>query len=319
MEISRITCGNHTGFMKQFLKYMDLKHKSIHIARINTQHIKDYVIFRRKQRLSENTIRNDLTYIKTFFKWCFREKYLVGNPYNHEIKMPQYQPRTISHIPVGKEWDILYQFISKSLTFVPTTQNEKRKWTWFNKNIDFKEQIFLMLNTGMRGGEVQILKWKKGDLDYGKPTFPYSHLNRGNKTATIYFKRTLTTDFEFNTATIKMLRNRLDRKHPQDTYVFSNPNTNTRYNNSQLVDSFNRLCEGLGLVDKETQKSLFTPHSLRHGVISQLLRTGVPIQDISKVVARHSKIGTTYDIYGHFQTGKGKSILDSLSNDKDKL
>ena len=133
------------------------------------------------------------------------------------------------------------------------------------------------------------------------------------KSATIYFKRTLTTNFEFNTETIKMIRNRYDRRNPNDIYVFSNPNTNNRYNNSQLVDSFNRLCEGLGLVDKETQKSLFTPHSLRHGVISQLLTSGHSIQDISKVVARHSKIGTTYDIYGHFQKGKGKSILDTLS------
>ena len=55
-----------------------------------------------------------------------------------------------------------------------------------NKNINFKEQIFMMLNTAMRGGEVQILKWKPDKLDYGKPTFPYAHLNRDMKTATIY-------------------------------------------------------------------------------------------------------------------------------------
>ena len=79
------------------------------------------------------------------------------------------------------------------------------------------------------------------------------------------------------------------------------------------------MCEGLGLVDKDTQKSLFSPHSVRHGVISQLLADGHRIEDISKVVARHSKIGTTYDIYGHFQKGKGKSILDTLANDREKL
>ena len=131
------------------------------------------------------------------------------------------------------------------------------------------------------------------------------------KSATIYFKRTLTTSFEFNEPTINMLKERFDRRHPKDIYVFSNPQTNNKYNKSQLVDNFNRLCEGLGLVDKDTQKSLFTPHAIRHGVISQLLSSGNhSIQDISKVVARHSKIGTTYDIYGHFQKGKGKSPTD---------
>ena len=69
----------------------------------------------------------------------------------------------------------------------------------------------------------------------------------------------------------------------------------------------------------EKQKSLFTPHAIRHGVISRLLNEGTPIQDISKSIARHSKIGTTYDIYGHIQSGKGKSILDTLSNEKEKL
>jgi integrase len=315
LELSEVTCRNHRGYTEQFRKFIDKKHPKILVNSITTKMIKDYVLFRKRQKLSNNTIKNDLTYIKTFFKWCIRERYIIDNPYDHTIKQPKYVPRTLDQVPIGKEWDILYKFISKSLSFNPTTDDERKKWTWFNRNTDFKEQVFLMLNTAMRGGEVQILKWKKGDMDYGTPRFPYCHLNRDMKSATIYFKRTLTTSFEFNEPTINMLKERYDRRHPKDIYVFSNPQTNNKYNKSQLVDNFNRLCEGLGLVDKDTQKSLFTPHAIRHGVISQLLSSGNhSIQDISKVVARHSKIGTTYDIYGHFQKGKGKSILDTLSN-----
>ena len=102
-------------------------------------------------------------------------------------------------------------------------------------------------------------------------------------------------------------------------YVFTNPNTGGRYSKEWLVNNFRKLIKGLGLVDKKTQEDLFTPHSIRHGVISELLNKGVPIQDISKVLYRHSKIGTTYDIYGHIQSGKGKSILDTLSNAKEKI
>jgi integrase len=244
-----------------------------------------------------------------------RENHIVENPYNHEIKMPKYQPRTIDQIPIGKEWERLYDFISKSLDFNPNTDELKKKWTWFNRNKDFKEMLFIMLNTAMRGGEVRILKWKPNDKEYGTPRFPYAHLNRDMKSATIYFKRTLTTNFEFNQKTIDLIAKRYDERNPKDVYVFTNPQTNTHYNDSQFNDNFNRLCEGLGLVDKDTQKSLFSPHSVRHGVISQLLADGHRIEDISKVVARHSKIGTTYDIYGHFQRGKGKSILDTLSKD----
>ena len=314
-ELSYITYQNHKGYTEQFRKYIVKKRKNIRIHQITTDDIKKYVKFRRRQKLSDNTIRNDLTYLKTFFKWLMRENHIVENPYNHEIKMPKYVPRTIDQIPIGKEWDILYKFISKSLDFKPTTNEDKKKWTWFNRNKDFREMLFVMLNTAMRGGEVRIMKWKPNDLEYGTPRFPYCHLNRNRKSATIYFKRTLTTNFEFNQKTIDLIEKRYDSRNPKDEYVFTNPQTNSHYNDSQFNDNFNRLCEGLGLVDKDTQKSLFTPHAIRHGVISQLLSSGQRIEDISKVVARHSKIGTTYDIYGHFQKGKGKSILDTLSDE----
>jgi len=314
-ELGKITCTNHKGYTEQFRKYLDATRKNTKIHQITTEDIKSYVRYRKKRKLSDNTIRNDLTYLKTFFKWLLRENHIVENPYNHEIKMPKYQPRTIDQVPIGDDWKRLYKFISKSLDFVPTTNEDKKKWTWFNRNKDFKEMLFIMLNTAMRGGEVRIMKWKPNDKEYGTPRFPYVHLNRDRKSCTIYFKRTLTTNFEFNQKTIDLIQQRYDSRNPKDVYVFTNPQTNSHYNDSQFNDNFNRLCEGLGLVDKDSQKSLFTPHAIRHGVISQLLSQGQRIEDISKVVARHSKIGTTYDIYGHFQRGKGKSILDTLSDD----
>jgi len=318
-ELGYTTYKNHTGYTEQFRKFIVRQKQNIRIHEITTDHIKKYIRFRRRQKLTDNTIRNDLTYLKTFFKWLMRESHIVENPYNHEIKMPKYQPRTIDQIPMGEDWDRLYDFITNSLDFKPTTNADKKKWTWFNRSKDFKEMLFIMLNTAMRGGEARILKWKPNDIEYGTPRFPYCHLNRDRKSATIYFKRTLTTNFEFNQKTIDLIEKRYDTRNPKDVYVFTNPQTNSHYNDSQFNENFNRLCEGLGLVDKDTQKSLFSPHSVRHGVISQLLADGHRIEDISKVVARHSKIGTTYDIYGHFQKGKGKSILDTLANDREKL
>ena len=217
--------------------------------------------------------------------------------------MPKYQARSTDKIPMGEDWERLYDFIDKSLDFVPTTDDELKKWTWFNNNKDFREVLYFMLNTAMRGGEVLILKWERGQDDIGEPRFPYAHLNRDMKTITIYFKRTLTTNFELPSNLIMMINERYNRG--DNTYVFTNTNTGGKYSKEWLVNNFRKLNTGLGLVDKK-QKTLFQPHSIRHGVISQLLAKGVAIQDISKTIARHSKIGTTYDIYGHIQSGKGK-------------
>jgi len=316
-ELSKITYVNHTNYTKQFRKWFDKKYGKLMLDKITPQHIKDYALHRKKRGLQPNTIKNDLTYLRTFFKWVVRENYIQDNPFNHEIKVPKYQSRATDKIPMGEDWEQLYDFINKSLTFTPNTDDEKKKWTWFNNNKDFREFLFFMLNTAMRGGEVLILKWEKGEGDMGEPRFPYAHLNRDMKTITIYFKRTLTTNFELPSNLIMMIADR-HSKRLDNTYVFTNENTGSKYSKEWLTHNFSRLCEGLGLVDKK-QKSLFTPHAIRHGVISRLLNEGTPIQDISKSIARHSKIGTTYDIYGHIQSGKGKSILDTLSNEKEKL
>ena len=316
-ELSRITYVNHTNYTKQFRIWFDKKFGKLKVNQITTQHIKDYALHRKRKGLKPNTIKNDLTYLRTFFKWCYRVNYLTENPFNHEIKMPKYQARSTDKIPMGEDWERLYDFLEKSIDFVPTTDDEKKKWTWFNNNEDFRQVLYFMLNTAMRGGEVLILKWKADPNDIGEPRFPYAHLNRDMKTLTIYFKRTLTTNFELPSNLIMLINERYANKG-ENKYVFTNPNTGGKYSKEWLVNNFRKLNTGLGLVDKE-QNTLFQPHAIRHGVISQLLAKGVAIQDISKTIARHSKIGTTYDIYGHIQSGKGKSILDTLSNAKEKI
>ena len=260
LELSRITAVNHTGYTEQFRKWLDKKHKGILVPKITTKMIKDYQLYRTRKGLKQNTIKNDMTYIKTFFKWLVRENYIVENPFNHEIKIPKYQSRTIDQIPLGKDWDLLYSFIGRSLDFKPTTSDEKKKWTWFNNNKDFREMLFFMLNTAMRGGEVQLLKWTNDKNEVGEPKFPYVHLNRDMKTLTIYFKRTLTTNFELPENLVEMIQERYERRNPKDIYVFSNPATNNKFSKEWLVSNFKRLCIGLGLEIRK-HKNHYLPHT----------------------------------------------------------
>ena len=204
--------------------------------------------------MKPNTIKNDLTYLRTFFKWVVRENYIQDNPFNHEIKMPKYQASSTDKIPMGEDWERLYDFIQKSLRFIPNTDDEKKKWTWFNNNQDFREVIYFMLNTAMRGGEVLILKWQADPTDIGEPRFPYAHLNRDMKTITIYFKRTLTTNFELPSGCIMMIKERYKNKG-DNKYVFTNQNTGGRYSKEWLVNNFRKLIKGRGLVDKKTQEA----------------------------------------------------------------
>ncbi len=311
LEISPRYLRDIKTYLKSFVEWANKKDRNQVITEFQTDQINKYKIHRTRKKLTTNTIKNDLTYIKGFFKWATNESYILKNPFNHTIKVPTYQSKTRDQIPIGDEWDQLYSFISRSLDFEPTTMDEKKKWTWFNHNKDFRHVLFIMLNTGMRGGEVIQMKWKKGTTDHGKPKIPYVYLNRNMTSVIIYFKRTL-AELELPENITDLLKER--RKiHGDHKFVFHNSLTNGHLRTEWLSKNFRRLCNGLGLVDKDTQQSLFTPHSVRHGVISELLNQGVKIEEISKTIARHSDIGTTYNIYGHMQKGQGKSILERLN------
>ena len=66
----------------------------------------------------------------------------------------------------------------------------------------------------------------------------------------------------------------------------------------------------LGYVDSENNL-LYTAHTIRHAVVTDLLRKGVNMYDISKL-CRHSSIKTTMDIYGHLQPSDLISVMDKI-------
>ena len=76
---------------------------------------------------------------------------------------------------------------------------------------------------------------------------------------------------------------------------------------SMSVSEFRKLMNNLGLVDDD-QKSKYSPHSIRHSVVSDLLGKGENLYTISKIL-RHSDIRTTINIYGHLLK---EDVLESL-------
>lgn len=54
-----------------------------------------------------------------------------------------------------------------------------------------------------------------------------------------------------------------------------------------------------------------TPHVIRHSVATQMLRSGVPLTHVSKMLG-HSSVAITADIYGHLQPEDLRSAADVL-------
>ena len=306
-EISQTTFRFNVDNSRLFCNYVLQNLGDLMIHRINKKTIEDYKNYRPEKDLSPHTIRINISTLRPFFKWCIERKYIDVNPVEG-VKVPTYTSRVIDEIPMGQDWERLYDFCKNSLTFTPKGVYAKRhrvgnqhirsnKWDWFNHNDWFKYMIFIMVNTGMRGGEVRIIKWSKGENDTPNQPESYVYLNRDMDKLCIYFKGTygeIPLIEELKDMFKKLRRNRGD-----NTYVFQNTRTGGPYQKRYFTKCFSMLCSGLGLVD-ELQHPLYTPHSIRHGVVSRLINQGVDMFKIQKLL-RHSSIRTTLDIYGHLQ------------------
>lgn len=306
-EISKTTLNFQVENTKRFRNYVVDNLGDLLIDRVTTKTIEDYKNYRQDLGLKPNTISINLRTLRGFFNWCIEQKYIHNSPVEN-VKIPKYKSRPSEEIPMGEDWERLYDFCKKSLTFVPPkvyAPNKKgynqhirsNKWDWWNRNTWFKYMIYIMINTGMRGGEVRILKWERGKDDTPDQPQSYSHLSRDMKKLCIYFKGgygeiPLTDD-------LKDMFKKLKRHSGDNVYVFQNPTTQSYYQKRYFYDNFRRLCIGLGLVDK-LQHPLYKPHSIRHGVVSRLISQGVDMFKIQKLL-RHSSIRTTLDIYGHLK------------------
>ena len=318
-EISKSTLRFNIENTTLFLNYVLENLGDLLIHRVSTKTILDYRNHRQDLGLKPNTISINLRTLRPFFNWCVDRGYITDSPYTKEVKLPKYNTRLTEEIPIGEDWERLYDFCKDSLTFTPKGVYAKRskgynqhirknKWDWWNDNKWFKYMIYIMVNTGMRGGEVRILKWERGPEDNPSQPDSYSYLDREMRKLCIYFKGSygevpLTND-------LRNMFKKLRRDRGDNIYVFQNPRSQGPYQKRYFYENFRRLCIGLGLVDKE-QKPLYTPHSIRHGVVSRLIRKGVDMFKIQRLL-RHSSIRTTLDIYGHLQQDDLTETMDLL-------
>lgn len=226
--------------------------------------------------VSPTTIAKNLRHIRAFFSNLVKRGRLDANPFE-AVDVPKTRQRNI--IPNKREFEALK--------------------TWLNERIEEQaspEWILLFMklccHTGMRIGEAVSIKWERGPEDYGTGhSRNYVYLDRTEKTLTIKFKRKLRV---IPVATVWSVFERLrERRKSGDTYVFTSPWSTGHYRTSTVC---NRWKEEIQKCDALSRP--YTSHSIRHAVVTHLLRQGVPVYKVGKVVGHSSEQIT--ERYSHF-------------------
>ena len=164
----------------------------------------------------------------------------------------------------------------------------------------YKNRIVFIANTGLRASEFANLTWKCVSSDYKSITI----VGKGRKRRTI----------PLNSACQQMLRelHRLDSQ-PNDPIFTSNSSKKGEHGKPVSRHALHQQCKKIA---EQLAIPLFGPHSLRHWFATQLIRKGIPIYHVSRLMG-HASVKTTEQIYIHILPPDLYGITEVLCSRQD--
>jgi len=296
-ELSPHTLGSDRGSFTEFKRFLKTKGKTFYLDEFDGEsgegHFEEYIEYRRKGGVSQNTIRRDLRHISVLFS-SFQKKRLpdgsrgiTSNPISN-LSLPK--PTRRKNFPDQSDWLLLRNYLK--------TEVRKDGYDWF------KTMVHLQLETGCRISEVLTLKWSQGEEDTvvgGGRSFSY--LYEENRRWKVYSKRR-----ERTIPVLEMSLSEVISRIPKvegQVYVFENPHTHRPYLVSSVSRMFGRLLKTVKV------KKSFSTHGNRHGFCSYLLNQGMSPYQVGQLVG-HSTSQIT-ELYGHVDTDTLGSVFSKLN------
>jgi len=159
----------------------------------------------------------------------------------------------------------------------------------------------IAMHTGMRPGDIYELRWHNIDFTnniiHFKPQKTKHHIEPAN------------VKFPMTKGLQQTLFKWRKQSHYELTgsYVFTNPKTKNRYNHSAHKKPWSKL-KSLARLDSELDF-----YSFRHHFISHLVRSGVPLFTIAKLVG-HKSTKTIEKYYGHLCQKEALSAVELIDD-----
>ena len=249
----------------------------------NLQNLKDFKVWRLED-VSPTTIGNNLRHLQSFFSTLEEKGIVEENPFDsNELEIPS--PKKRSDVPTSSEWQKI----------------KKRTRKAYKESDDpFYVAALVLVNTGMRIGEVVRLTWGKAFTDRKQ----YAYINESDQTATIKFKRTL-RDVPLGHSGLWKALQTLERSE-NSPYVFESPNRgdHSHINRDSWSARMRSFLTEIGFED-------YSAHTCRHGYITEMVRNDVSYAKIAKIVGHsHSQI---VERYSHLRPDDLTDVMDSLS------
>ncbi|MDZ7660451.1 tyrosine-type recombinase/integrase [Fodinibius sp.] len=266
---------------------------------------KDIREFCFRSDLAKATQASYLRHIKALFNWM-EEKDIIKENVTKNIKPPKI-PQKISQKMISREelnrvFEAFDKFYKEQEEKGHVTKpHQKRLW--------FKPMINMMYYCGMRASEAVNLKWRHVNLE-GDPEDPDDHgrigiYNTNSNTTKSALERVIPIREPLKPWLVQWHK---DQGEPKDGYVFPSSTGLNRFHGmtagslSRSFKKFVRLAENV--------PNTITLHGLRHSCTTDLLRKGVPIHIVQKIMG-HSSIDVI-QIYEHLDESDLKNAVKGI-------
>jgi integrase len=298
-RLSPHTLRTEIGVLRLFVREMEAQHGPILLKAISKTHISEYA---RKGRtvgflhergesgkpVSDATIAIHLRHLKSFFGNLI--PWINSNPVTG-ISIPSVKRRSSAHIPTDHIWTELSEQLEKNIRSNPN---------------DIPNYLVLLLTkTGMRIGELMRLKWY--------PTEPYEQTSGHSRSYSIlapdYSRISIQSKRQERDPLVthvswifEQLRLVSDNSSP---FVFCNPETGKVYAYRTFSDRLAQVSLGIGLTTP------LTPHSLRHGFITDMIRkVNGNLAFVGKYVGHKNEWMTEH--YSHVIDSQEREFIDLI-------
>ena len=253
-------------------------------------------------------------YIVPKFKLFFGNKplssfsYALVESYQSDLISRSYSPAYINkNITVLKhmfhkalDWELIDETQYKKILKIKQLKGENKRLRYLSDDEadrlircceqNLKPIVVTALNTGLRRGEILGLTWDRVDL---KNRLILLDKTKNDERREVPISATL---YEVLAGLVRNIKT---------DYVFCNPQTLKPYHDNGLTGAFSRAVKRAKLVD-------FHFHDLRHSFASKLVRAGVPLLTVSKLLG-HKDIKMTLR-YAHLSPDVFKEAISVLDN-----
>ncbi len=230
---------------------------------------------RLKEDLSPTTINNGLAVTSAVFRWALERGLTPQNPVQGVRRLKP---------PKGRE---TYLTAAEARALVCVAPERTRLF------------LVIALNTGMRRGEILKLCWRAVDLEQGTILVEDP---KNRRPRTVRMNKTLKAEVARHALLLGPKR----RKPDVQVVAGREGKPYTPWSIRSDLEKAVQACDEI----PAHKKPKITTHVLRHTAASLMVRAGVPIFDVAKVLG-HETIQVTMR-YAHFAPEAGKAAVEAL-------